>query len=780
LALETPSPAILRFGTFEVDLRGGELRKQGVRIKLQEQPFLVLKVLLGRSGEIVTREELRSQIWSANTFVDFDNSLNTAINKLREALADSADNPRFIETLPRRGYRFVAPVSGAGPQTPAPATAGQRADRLPRWRRTIAVAAVLLAAVAGVFWLWRSRRAPVLTETDTIVLADFANTTGEHVFDDTLKQGLRVQLEQSPFLNVLSDEQVAQELRLMAQPPDVALSAALARDLCQRIGSKALLTGSISSLGSHYVIGLNAMNCQTGATLAAEQSEVPDKEHLLAVLGIAASRIRKKLGESLASIEKFDAPLEQVTTPSLEAFRAYSVGMKYMIESKHREAQPYFLQAIALDPNFASAYVQLARINEYLGHGDVVVEDMKKAYALRDRVSQREQFHIAARYFSQVYGDQDKVWSLAELWAETYPRDSFARLLLADTAMWQGDWQTGVAQGRIALDLDPGYTVNYQNLAISQLALGDYVGAARTCDRAASRNINDSGIHLIRYWIAFVRQDQDAMAAELKILAGLTPQETEFEPDFLKAQMASALYFGKWATARNFLPHIASSLNRIGADDDTANTVGLYTQWALFNAELGNTQEARISIRRALAKHADPGFGARLALASARAREISLAEKSADEFEAKYHSGWFSVTHSTPVARAAIALARGDAAKAIELLRVVTGDAQWWGPNDPTSLDGLFSAYLRGQAYLSLGQGQEAAAEFRRLVDHPGIVVNSPFGPLARVGLARAYVLQGDTAKARSAYQDFLTIWKDADSDIPVLIAAKSEYAKLK
>ena len=324
--ISTHTSPILRFSIFEVNLQTGELRRKGQKVKLQDQPFQVLAVLLQRPGDVVTREELRSQIWPEDTFVDFDNSLNTAINKLREALGDSADNPSFIETLPRRGYRFLAPVSNDGRREPEIKAFGHKIV-LP------ATFAVLLmaAAIGGLYW--RSSRARVLTEKDTIVLADFTNTTGDPVFDDTLKQGLRVQLEQSPFLNVLSDRKVSEELQMMGRQKDERLTVSIAFEVCQRAGSKAILVGSISSLGKHYAIGMNALSCHTGDSLSSQQVEAESRERVLKKLGDAATKMRDKLGESLATIQKYDVPLEQATTTSLEALKAYTLGVEH---SRHK------------------------------------------------------------------------------------------------------------------------------------------------------------------------------------------------------------------------------------------------------------------------------------------------------------------------------------------------------------------------------------------------------------------------------------------------------------
>jgi DNA-binding winged helix-turn-helix (wHTH) protein len=326
MALEVRSCSILRFGVFEVDVRSGELRKQGVRIKLQEQPFHVLTVLLQRPGEVVTREELRSQNWPADTFVDFDNSLNTAINKLREALGDSADKPRFIETLPRRGYRFIAPVDGGDGTTRGAATGVSTVA--PPGSRKMVVAVTIAVLAAGIVGglLWRARQAQHLTEKDTLVLGDFANSTGDAVFDGTLREGLSVELEQLPFLSLVSEQQIHQTLRMMGQNTNARLTPEIVQEVCQRTSSAAALEGSIALIGTQYNLILKAVNCVSGDLLASTEAQANDKSHVLDTLGKAGSEMRGKLGESLTTLQKYNTPLEQATTPSLEALQAYSLG----------------------------------------------------------------------------------------------------------------------------------------------------------------------------------------------------------------------------------------------------------------------------------------------------------------------------------------------------------------------------------------------------------------------------------------------------------------------
>src|SRR5712664_3576856 len=392
MAPETQAPTILRFGVFEVDLRAGEVHKQGARIRLQEQPFHVLTLLLQRPGEVVNREKLRAQNWPADTFVDFDNGLDTSINKLREALGDSADNPRFIETLPRRGYRFIAPVTGADGTTRGTAT-GASAAAPKRSRKIVVTAtvAVLAAGIAGGL-LWRARQARHLTEKDTIVLGDFANSTGDAVFDGTLREGLSVELEQSPFLSLVSEEGIHETLRMMERPASARLTPEITREVCQRTSSAAALDGSIALIGARYTLILKAVNCVNGDLLASTEAQANDKSHVLDALGKAASEMRRRLGESLSTVQKYNTPLEQATTPSLEALQAFSQGVK----NDFPAAIPFFQKAIQLDPNFAIAYDQLGGAYGSIGERALAVENTRKAFELRGRVSEMEKLNIEA------------------------------------------------------------------------------------------------------------------------------------------------------------------------------------------------------------------------------------------------------------------------------------------------------------------------------------------------------------------------------------------------
>jgi eukaryotic-like serine/threonine-protein kinase len=755
---ETPGPKILWFGVFEVDLRAGEVRKQGVRVKLQEQPFHVLTLMLQRPGEVVTREELRTAIWQSDTFVDFDNGLNTSINKLREALGDSADSPRFIETLPRRGYRFIAPVNSNDRKGSVIAARS--------WKVVAPAAIVLLTVAAITGWLiWQSRKVR-LTEKDTIVLADFANTTGDAVFDDTLKQGLRVQLEQSPFLNILSDQKVSEELRMMERSSDQPLTAKVARDLCQRAGSKAVLSGSISSLGSHYVIALNAVNCQAGDALASEQVEVDNRERVLKALSESATNVRKKLGESLASVQKYDVPLEQATTPSLEALKAYSMGLKTWWAKGETAGLPFFKRAVELDPNFAMAYARMGVMHGNLFQLDLSSENTRKAYELRDRTSERERLFIEANYYAYVTGETEKSTQVLEIRGQLYPRDSGPHNNLANNYMYFGRHKEALEQALVAMQLDPTVEDNYITLGNAYICLNRLSDAEGVLKQAQERKLDSEGLTVQRYVVAFLKGDEQEME---RLEATLAPKPGA--ADLLLSQKeAVEAYHGRLKKAWEIVQGPMNS-----AKHHDSLTIPAFTQAALGLSEayFGNVQQARADANEAVPRAAPGDFPRWIsALALARAGDTKGAANLAEELDKRvpldtsFHHYWL------PSIRAAIAMDNKNPNGAIEALHVTA-------PYELGTMGAMEPVYLRGQAYLELGNGSGAAAEFQKIIEHPGIAGTWPVGALAHLGLGRAYALQGAKEKARAAYQDFLALWKDADTDIPILKEAKVEYAKL-
>src|SRR5882724_11560026 len=485
--MKTEGSEILRSATFEVNLRAGELHKQGVRIKLQEQPFHVLKILLERPGEVITREELRAAIWQSYTFVDVDNGLNTSVNKLREALGDSADSPRFVETLPRRGYRFIAPITGVDGTTRGTG-AGVSPVTAKRGRKIVgAVAVAVLAAgiVGGL--LWRARQAGRLTEKDTIVLGDFANSTGDAVFDGTLREGLSVELEQSPFLSLVSEQQIHQTLRMMGQKTNARLTPEIAQEVCQRTSSAAELDGSIALIGTRYNLILKAVNCANGDLLASTEAQVDDKSHVLDALGKAASEMRRKLGESLSSTQKYNIPLEQATTPSLEALQAYNLGRQALAQGEDAAALGFFQRATQLDPNFAMAYWGMSQ--SYNGETTLAVEIGRKAYGLRERLSEFERLRIEC---DDPSGDVIKAMRSCELGAKTYPRDALFHQDLALYSDALGRYDAGLKEKLEAVRLAPYNgsfcrTVTYAYLLLNRVQEAE-AAAKEACAKAVDAN----------------------------------------------------------------------------------------------------------------------------------------------------------------------------------------------------------------------------------------------------------------------------------------------------
>jgi len=1053
-----------RFGPFEANLATGELFKQGVRVKLQEQPFRLLVILLENAGELVTHGDIQRRIWENNTFVEFDSSLRVAVRKLRDALGDDADNPHYIETIPRKGYRFLGPVVrakssesqpmligqiishyrligklgsggmgivyeaedirlgrrvalkvlpeslahdqkalqrferearavsslnhpsictiyeveehdnrpvivmellegeslkdrirkgpisgdellGIGIQTSEgleaahakgiihrdikpgnifvvggsrvkildfglakvapgdvaedgseeesltlegvipgttsylspeqirgeeidarsdlfslgvvlyematgqrpfagknrvllmqailnakPAAPSRTSPALPaaldsiiakslekdrehryqraadlcsdlkrvkagmesdpavasalaaakgkariarRWKIVIAVSVAAIAIAGGA--LFYSHRAPALSGKDTIVLADFDNRTGDPVFDGTLRQGVAVQLEQSPFLSLISDERIQQTLRLMGQPADARLTPDIAREICERTASAAVLDGSIASLGSQYVLGLRAKACRTGEVLAEEQVQAARKEDVLNALGQIASKFRTRVGESLTTIEKHNTALAEATTPSLEALRAYSAGWKVLSSTGSAAAVPFFKHAIEIDPKFAMAYASLGRMYDDLGESALSAGSTSKAYQLRDRASDNEKFFISASYDMQVTGNLEKAQQTCELWAQTYPRAMIPHAFLSGIIYpVSGKYEKAVEESRKAIEFDPDFAIGYNILALSYAYLDRLSEAENTLERASERKLQIPDVLVEHYDLAFLRGDKAGMEREAAL-----GQRTSGAEDWIADHQAFVLaYSGHLQQARGMSRH-AVALAEQSARPETA---ALYeTGEALREAFFGNAPAAKQSAMAVLklSKGREVEFG--VAFALALAGDSARSQTLANDLERRFPEDTSVRFTYLPALRARLALNHGEPSKAVELLQIAL-------PYDlgapRSSFFGFFGTfyevYVRGQSFLAAHRGAEAAAEFQKILDHRGIVVSDPVGAVARLQLGRAYAVQGDTANAKAAYQDFLTLWKDADTDIPILKRAKAEYAKLR
>jgi len=792
--METPTGTVYRFGPFEVDTASGELLKQGKRISLQEQPFRLLVILLEHSGEVVTRAEIQSRIWEENTFVDFDSSLRVAVGKLRIALGDDAANPRYVETIPKCGYRFLGPAIAAPPilgqaiqtadSVESPGSTETRASReavavRPRLRSkwAIAGAAVLLACLAVGAVLFFSSRKRILSEKDTVVLADFTNTTGDPVFDETLRQGTAVELEQSPFLNLISEGRIRQSLLLMGQPADARLSPEIARELCERTGSAAVLDGSIASLGTQYVLALRARSCATGDVLAEEQAQAARKEDVLNALSSIANKLRIRLGESLKTVQQHNAPLAEATTPSLEALKAYTAGLGIIFATGGADGAPFFKRAIEIDPKFAMAYSVLGRVYGDLGESELSAESSTRAYELRDRASDEERYWIDASYEKQVTGDLEKARQICNLWMQAYPRALAPHgFLSGNISLVRGDYAKGAEEAKTALGIDPDFVIGYGNLVVNDLALKRIDAAAEALRQASARKLEIPDFVIQRYMIAFLEGNQAAMEREAAEGRG-DPAAKEWMANTEGFVLA---YAGRLREARA----MSRQAENLARQADRKETEALYlTDAAAREALFGNFPEAKQSATAALrlSRSRDVEYGAAVALAIAgdSPRSQSLADDLSTRFpkDTKVSFGF------APTLRALLALNHNAPTRAVEELQSALSYEDGVRSAGSEVLIGagtLYAAYVRGQAYLAMHQGREAAQEFQKILDHRGIVLSDPIGALAHLQLGRAYALAGEKGKALAACNDFLILWKDANPDIPVLNQAKAEYAKLR
>jgi len=628
---------------------------------------------------------------------------------------------------------------------------------------------VVVAAVAASYFL--SRRPAKLTEKDTVVLADFVNTTGDPVFDGTLRQGLSSQLEQSPFLNLLSDDRVGQTLSLMGKPKDTRLTPELARELCQRTASTAVLDGSIAQVGTQYVLTLNAVNCSNGESLASTQAQAGDKNRVLDALGKATSEIRSELGESLSSVRRFDTPLEQATTPSLEALKAYSLGQEVLGEKGDPAAAvPLFERAVRLDPNFAVAYAALGTSYMNLGQEILSAQNMKRAYELRDRVSERERFYLEAHYYGTVTGDLEKARQSGNLWAQMYPRDTIPWTNLSVIYTQLGQPEESVAAARQALRLDSN-GLTYSNFVSSLLSLNRLEEAGTALKEAQARNVDSPYLHQNQGQLAFLQNDAAQLAHEAAWFMG----KPGYEDAALAFESDAAAYAGHLGKARDLSRQAVASAER-AEEKETAATYEAAA--ALREGLVGNSEEAKRRVAQALRLSSDREvlFGAALTLSFAG--DTVRARLLADDLAKRFPDDTIVRFNYLPTLRAQLALNRKSASQSVEALRTAI-PYELGLPTATVFAPALYPVYVRGIAFLNLNQGNEAAIEFQKILDHSGVVGSEPIGSLVHLQLGRAYAMSGDAAKALAAYKDFLTLWKDADPDIPILKEAKAEYAKL-
>lgn len=619
-----------------------------------------------------------------------------------------------------------------------------------------------MLAIAGILY-FRSRPVHALTAKDTVVLADFANTTGDEVFDGTLKQALAVDLEQSPFLQVIPTSRVQETLKYMGRQPNERLTNDVARELCQRVGSKAMLSGSIASLGSQYVVTLNAVNCQTGDSLAQEQAQAESKEKVLGALGSAVSKMRGTLGESLASVQKYDVPIDQVTTSSLEALKAFAMGNAEFDQEREIPSLTYYKRAVELDPNFAWVYARMGNIYANSGEYEKAIDATKKAYELRGRVSEREKLYIDEHYYQIVTGEKDKEMETLELYGRTYPHDEVPPNNLAVGYEMEGDFARAIEPARNAVRLSPGSASSAVNLAYAYLGANHPDEAWQTIQQAITKFPNSDGTHWYNYVVASTLGKTADAERELAWGKG-----KQLEYRFLGSEDRLLWEQGKLRATEENTRRMLEMENNQGLIETAEGDLGFL---AMVEADLGACDRA---LKNATILAASSGRAAltQSAFAFATCGQGQKAEANLAKLNKEYPLDSFLQKSEGPQTRARLSLQRGGGAKAIEDLR----PAEW---AELGFVELGVPAYLRGLAYLQNKQGAEAAVEFQKIVDHRGALLPGAYGPLAKLGLGRAYAMTGDAAKARTAYEDLFAMWKDADSDIPVLKQARAEYSKL-
>ena len=689
--------------------------------------------------------------------------INKCLEKDREKRYQSAAEVRADLQLLKR-----ATDTGQVTVTQQVVMAGKRHIE---WRNVLAGvgAAVVLA---GIGWWFYAKRAHALGRTDTIVLADFVNKTGDAIFDDTLRQGLAAQLQQSPFLSLVSEQKIQQTLRLMGKSPETKLSPGIAAEVCVRSGSKAYLSGSISNIGSEYVIGVSAVNCQTGDSLAQEQVTATGKGNVLKALGEVATTLRESLGESLKTVKKLDTPIEQATTPSLEALQAFSLGRKLMQgKGDYTGALPLFEHAIQLDPNFAMAHAMLGTTYHNIGEKMRAAQSTRRAYELRGRASEWEKLYIESHYYHFVTGDLEKARQTYELWQQMYPREQVPPNNLGEILTVLGQHEKALAEYKQAVQ-NSADAVGYANMVIANIHLNRLAEAERVAAETKEKGLDSWSIHQYLYEIAFIKRDAASMVEHSKWAEG----KPGVENVMLAMEAGTAAYEGKLEAARELSRKAERAASAAGEGEMAA---GAAAAAALWEALYGNPAKAkeRAYGTLALSNGRDAQYVAALALALNG--DAAGAKALADDLQKRFPEDTVVRSNYLPTLRAQIALTDPEGAgKAIEALGPagpyelgVSGSSTFW--------TNLYPVYVRGEAYLAANQGAQATAEFQKILDWPGVVVNEPIGALAQLGLARAYVKTGDVKKGREAYERFFALWKEADGGIPVVHEAQWEYQRL-
>ncbi|HEY6376300.1 MAG TPA: winged helix-turn-helix domain-containing protein [Edaphobacter sp.] len=781
------------FQGYELDEENFTLSYLGQRLALEPKSLRVLLLLVARQGKLIEKDAILEAVWK-DTFVE-ESTLTRAVALLRKQLGDNPRQPRFIETVPTLGYRFIAPIDlpfppAAMPPQQDPTVTSLKPDEpqaqaepavtytAPKFLKRLSIkwvaSGMLLLLVSAAAIRFEIQRKHDLTEKDTIVLADFANSTGDPVFDGTLHQGIMVQLEQSPFLSLISEERVQHTLTLMGRPADGAFTAAVARDVCQRLGSTAVLEGSIASLGSRYVLALRAVDCRDGEVLDAEQMQAATKEDVLNVLTQIASSFRRRVGESRSMVRRHDTPLVEVMTPSLEALKMYSAGWKAISSTGPATALPLFQRATEIDPQFAMAHAMLGRAYGDMGETILSVKSTSRAYELRAHLSDQERFFIVTSYDMVVTGDLERARQACEAWEQTYPHELKPHIFLSGIIYpVLGRYEEAVQESKKAVEADSSFAIGYNVLAMSYQALNHFEEARQILRQASERGLDMPDSLISRFQLAFIKGDQ----ADMKSVSTAALKESSVEDAVVDEEAFAEAYVGHLQEATRKSQHAVSLAQQSSEPDRAAMyEAGAALREALFGEVATATEIAGAVLRLSRSRDAEYGAAFALALAGDQSQAATLAA----DLEKRFAEDTAVRFNYAPTLRALLALKHGEPSTAVDLLQV----SMPYELGEPQSsffgfYGALYPVYLRGEAYLALNRGPEAAREFQKIIDHRGIVVSDPIGALAHLQLGRAYALSGSNIKAKAAYLDFLTLWKDADPNIPILKQAMAEYAKL-
>jgi len=763
-------PHLKRFGGFELDLLTGELSRDGTKSRLQGQPLQLLELLLQQPGQLVTREQVQRHLWPDGTVVEFEHSVNAAVKRLRTALGDDAEKPTFIETIPRRGYRFIARVenghlaaSAVVEEHPAPVPVLPTLE--PRNKRLFVVigviAAFLMVAAIAAWRVYFAR--PVLTNADVILVASFVNKTGDPIFDNSLDKPLQVKLTESPFLSLLSEADVASTMRMMRRNPDERVTQDLGVEICKRRGLKAIVVPEIAAIGSTYVtyvITVDAIDAHTQKLIARQQVEANNKDQVVAALGKAGSQLRKRLGEDLSSLQRFDAPLDLATTSSLEALQAYSSGLTLYRSGKRREAIPFFERAVDLDPKFCSAYDQLGRAQHSIGQNEEARASFARAFELKDRrLTQEENFKTTALYYSAITGNLEKEIDVVILYRQIYPRSVDAANLLGIAYAQMGRTQEALQEFEWAIAHSPVASAQHNsNASQALIILGRFDDAKKLLDQWRQQGSFTPFQLMLRYRIAFIEHDSATMDRLARETSG------EDEP-WVGLQKNLAFLRGDVATLRSLSDALVSRQRKANHMENVATELALHAD---AEASLGNYDLARKLCAQADESGNHSGLGLfKCAHALAQAADASSAEALAAKLNELFPEDTFQQKVLLPVAQSTIQRTRGNPKAAVDFLAPVT------------QFPNVVVFYNRARAYMAAGDQAKAIADFQTVINNPGWPDWEPYEPLSQLGLAQAYAKQGDFKNSRKAYDDFFATWKDADPSIPILQQAKAEYRKI-